>query len=345
MSTTQTKAMLNEKSASSYVNFRSRRLSEAFTSMRVEVECLARSSWERDDAEPTLRGRTVEVTEHELRPHVWKALESQISAAGNQVESNARLSSTRVDHVYWVGAILLRDEVASQAWLNLLQGKVARQLRNRFGPSPHVEQVLDDLPSRLLSPGKSSQPRLASYRGESSLASWMTGIAIRQTINELRQRKTMPLDQQEEESRLFELASYRNSPNLDQQAAGFLERLLMEIMNTVRHLNSREWLVFHLLYFSSLSPSETAEYLGLSRPRISQCISSIHRRIARQAARLITQLAGATEISEQSISRLLRNLLDNLRKSDSPVWQRLAERHGIVVGRLPNQVGIAGLPE
>jgi RNA polymerase sigma-70 factor (ECF subfamily) len=112
--------------------------------------------------------------------------------------------------------------------------------------SPDVNDVYQDVFAKIIE-------KLNQWRGEASLATWISVIARRTTIDHLRKQKHSPESPQNKDGPQNE-GSSREEQGIDPEDKIFLRKLLTK-------LNSTELLVIKLIFYEGWSPEEIAELL------------------------------------------------------------------------------------
>jgi RNA polymerase sigma factor (sigma-70 family) len=197
--------------------------------------------------------------------------------------------------------------------------------------------------------GDDVQPRLARFSGRSTLVTWLTGIGIRLVLDRLRNRDR---DASGDTDCNFNSDSQGQSSDLPERAQVFLRKFFpsvvelyfgitdsqklgqvadasdipVQLRNALRGgLTDRQKLVFQMLYFHGSSPSQVADILGVSRPYVSQCISSFRMRLSILARQVTEELAAATSVDAAEIGGLLDKLLEFLRHREwDSEWDEMA---------------------
>lgn len=288
---------------------------------------------------------TVSVAQHQLHPHTCRTLLNGIHGWSESSEGSAQLQqrmlNSRVDHVKWVAAVLLNDSAASLALMNLITGKVSQQILKQFQGRPHARAAVEDLPSRLFLRGKTGEPRISGFRGESSLDTWLVGIGIRLAINERNGRGARSISPDPDRPGPPEpFAPAVSAP--DDEVAHIMRRLALAVIATVSTLSDQEIVVFKLVYILGRKPSEASRILTVSRPRISQVLLSIRHKIAVYAEGVILEVAEAANVDETVIVELLAGFLANMKLAESePNSTPLDWKHDALDCYLRERLGLA----
>ena len=144
---------------------------------------------------------------------------------------------------------------------------------NRRAPVEDVENIVQDIFSNLL---EDSGRRLRMYSGRCSLKGWLRAVAMRRTINYVRderRRRGRPLD----EHLLF--IPEAGSSEADEAMAERIRRLEASL----NQLSIRDRLVLRLYYLDGIPLKSIAVLLGVSRntiwPMVTRARQRLHRRL------------------------------------------------------------------
>jgi RNA polymerase sigma-70 factor, ECF subfamily len=86
-----------------------------------------------------------------------------------------------------IRGVLRRDETSARALIQRYNRRLYRVARSVVGDDAEAEDVLQDAYVRAFS-------ALGSFRGESSLATWLTRIVVNEALQRLRHRKSRRID-------------------------------------------------------------------------------------------------------------------------------------------------------
>lgn len=182
-----------------------------------------------------------------------------------------------------------------------------------FGFAKHFcsnESVSDDLANSLLAdlfmPDRSNRPRIASYDGQSSLATWLRVAVERRASNE-RKLKWNSVERLDD---LPDIADPDSVESMDASARAGKYRLM--ILNTLRGLsqglNNRERYILLMIYGESLQAKEVARLLGVDPSMVSRQLQQIHRKIQQE---VVAILAEKYQLSEEAIKECLAEIVEN----------------------------------
>ena len=243
-----------------------------------------------------------------------------------------------------------RDLAAVNLLNDIVHKRVYPTLRKRYGSDHCVEEAACELVGHVLLPGQDGEPRLASYHGRSRLESWLTAICWN-LVRSLFRAKQAVGEADSEAAQPAEPIDTR-TPD-DQKAMRFVRQFYRHIVELVdgvvdparldkiaEHfswserekalyragLTDRQKIVFQMLYFKGMPPSEVASILNVSRSYISQCIKLYRERLQDVAFDVIEELADAANVSVEVIFSELEELLKFFQRREwEPEWEALAK--------------------
>lgn len=188
------------------------------------------------------------------------------------------MSGSRTEDRRLVDATLAGDAEAFRVLVERESALVIGVSRRILGDSSEAEDVAQEAFLR-------AYKALATFRGDGSFGSWVTRIAVRQSVARLATRgDVVRLDSQEGAESLA--ATLRSVDNLEQ---GSLDREWREaIRAAVVSLPSQQRDVIALRFFRDLSLEEIAE---LTSSPIGTVKSRLHRAIAALRDRLMSRSA------------------------------------------------------
>jgi len=261
-------------------------------------------------------GRSVEVVQSALHLHTFDVVTRGHEKYGTAVDSfSAYVDSVRLDHIKWVAAVLKNDEAAATAFVTIIRTKVSPAIMAKFDHREFAARATEDLPSRIFMEGKSRRPRIAEYLGRSSLETWLVGIGYRLAINERRRPGQAPGGDVD----VFADTAAGNTSTQDQidQIETIRNTLLAKSVDAVRKMNSQEQLVFQMTVIKRLKPAQVAEYLSVSRARVSQIRQQIKQKIITGAEDFVSDIVERYGASRESVENLLWKILDELESNPS----------------------------
>ncbi|WP_024509372.1 RNA polymerase sigma factor [Bradyrhizobium sp. ARR65] len=152
---------------------------------------------------------------------------------------------------------LARDEAAVRAILQANNRRLFRIARGILRNDSEAEDVVQETYLRALT-------HLDGFRGDSSLSTWLTRIAMNEAMGRLRRQRpsfecTLPEHEQEAEIIQFPVASASSDPEksmAQREIQRFVERAIDELPEPFR-------LVFIARVMEEMNVEETAELLGL----------------------------------------------------------------------------------
>ena len=160
-----------------------------------------------------------------------------------------------------VARVLAEDRDAFDALYDRYVKRVYGFVYKRLGNRPDSEEVVQEVFLSLFA-------SLASFRGESSFASWVLGIARRTVANRFKKPRaiTVPLGLEDELGALE--SSTAEPPMTLFEHYEFLERIAQLDQNVQHNLNRNQQRLFRLHHLEHRSIAEIADQLGKTEASI-----------------------------------------------------------------------------
>ncbi len=160
-----------------------------------------------------------------------------------------------------VARVLAEDRDAFDALYDRYVKRVYGFVYKRLGNRPDSEEVVQEVFLSLFA-------SLASFRGESSFASWVLGIARRTVANRFKKPRaiTVPLGLEDELGALE--SSTAEPPMTPLEHYEYLERIAQLDQNVQQSLNSNQQRLFQLHHIEHRSIAEIADQLGKTQDSI-----------------------------------------------------------------------------
>ena len=206
------------------------------------------------------------------------------------------------------------------AW-NCLQRMISQQVEPRLygswvtSVSPRsIDEVVAELPSHCFLTASRGQRtasmRLSAYRGRSSLGGWLYAVAhnlLRERLRALR-RSPEPLPDLGEPDQTSSGADPAQRSDLEESARRGLvysQKLTQTLHQTLQSMPERRRLAAGLRWVEGLRPSEVAELMQVSRPRVSQMLGEAERNLRAACEQICTEIAAESGRSITEIDNLL----------------------------------------
>jgi RNA polymerase sigma-70 factor, ECF subfamily len=175
-----------------------------------------------------------------------------------------------------VRGVLSGDEVSARALIQRYNRRLYRVARSVMGNDTEAEDVLQDAYVRALA-------ALGSFRGESSLATWLTRIVVNEALQRLRQRRSRPIEaevsgEMPESAEIIPFPVHVSTPDPEITMAQRELRVLVE--RAIDGLPQEFRTVLVARTIEGMSTEETADALGLKAETVK---TRLHR--ARQMLR------------------------------------------------------------
>ena len=261
-----------------------------------------------------------------LREHLVPIVAQEYldSVGSTETELEAFLERIHLDDLMLATACRQQD---SGAWI-CLQERVEQQVRPRLyghwgtSVSSHsIDEVIAELPSHcFLTPNRGERTtsmRLSAYRGRSSLGGWLYAVAhnlLRERVR-ARHRSLQSLPDFGEADRTSSGADPAALSASEESARRglILTRKLTETLHqTLESMPARRRLAAGFRWIEGLRPSEVAELMNVSRPRVSQMLAEAERDLRSACEQICADIAAESGRSTADIVNLLSDQLDEL---------------------------------
>lgn len=211
--------------------------------------------------------------------------------------------------VYLCAACSLGLNAACRALDGLHFPELESALTRRFGGGDWIDDVLQQTRERLL---VGPAPRIATYRGEGPLQSWLLCIATRIAVDAFR-RDT-------QRYRVFARDWQRHllePPAEDDGAHGCLLELERALTEALTQLCPGDRQLLYMHYVQKLKIEQLAECLGVYRSTVYRRLRQIEQRVEHDCAR---SMRAQTGISSRSELRSLLSAGCREIRVDAAVW-------------------------
>jgi RNA polymerase sigma-70 factor, ECF subfamily len=208
------------------------------------------------------------------------------------------------------------DQSAFRAIMDQHNRRLYRVARAVMKDDTEAEDVVQETYLRAFS-------NLAKFRGESSLATWLTRIALNEAMGRKRkQRITVTLEsvetaQEDTSAQIIQFPAMSTETDPERSAAQREIRILLE--RAMDALPEAFRLVFVMRDVEEMSIEETATYLGI-RPETVKTRLHRARRLLRQSldGQLASTLKGAFPFAGARCARITKAMLSRLGNKNRP---------------------------
>lgn len=142
-----------------------------------------------------------------------------------------------------------------------------------------------NLPGHLFLPDRSGRSRIASYDGQTRLATWLRVIITRQALNERERQAGCPESFAEAVEVVDELGLHRIESGM--RTAKYAAMVEPAFAAAVAALSPRERLIICWKYKDGLSSDEIARQLDVHPSTVSRQFRQAYKKLARESARLL----------------------------------------------------------
>jgi RNA polymerase sigma-70 factor, ECF subfamily len=171
--------------------------------------------------------------------------------------------------------------------------------------SDEVDEVKQELRRKLLvSDGE--PPRIADYSGRADLRTWVRTAAIRTSIDLIRRRRDLPVDDEE----LAMLPAIADDPELAHLKSRYREELRAAVTETITQLEPRDRLLLKYHYVDGFSIDRIGAIYGIHRATAARWLGSAREQLANLTHRLLIKRLAVTPSELHSIARLVESQLD-----------------------------------
>ena len=168
-----------------------------------------------------------------------------------------------------------------------------------------VDEVKQELRRKLLV-ADGEPPRITDYSGRADLRTWVRTAAIRTSIDLIRRRRDLPVDDEE----LAILPAIADDPELAHMKDRYRGELRTAITEAIALLATRERLLLKYHYIDGFSIDRIAAIYGIHRATAARWLGAAREALSAQTHHLLISRLGVTPSQLRSIARLVESQLD-----------------------------------
>lgn len=240
-----------------------------------------------------------------------------------------------------VAACLDNDAAAWRRLQEVIDAQVAPSLRRRwaFRASPEaVDRVIADLAGHCFQSAskgpQAGRQRLASYLGWASLPAWLQAAATRVLQVDLRHHSEQPSMPDGTDWAVTGASSRPDVALLmrdaESRGTAYFRRLVQALRQVLDGMPTRRRLAAVLHWGHGERPAQIAEFMRVSRPRVTELLGEARLQFQTAAAATCREIAGASGRSVQEVQALLDLELGRFLNTGPP--------------EQPAQAGVEGTP-
>ncbi len=173
------------------------------------------------------------------------------------------------------------------------------------GLSPdQLDDVIQELRARLLV--GDGRPRILDYAGRADLRLWVRTAAVRASIDVIRQRRDLPIEDEE----LAAMPALLDDPELAHLKDRYRDELRGAVGEAITQLPARDRLLLKYTYVDGLTVDKVGAIYGVHKATAARWIGAARDALASATHRLLVARLGVTTSELRSIARLVESQLE-----------------------------------
>jgi len=182
---------------------------------------------------------------------------------------------------------------------------LARVLRATGLEPDQIDEVHQELRRKLLV-ADGEAPRIADYSGRADLRTWIRTSAIRTSIDLIRRRRDLPVEDEE----LAVLTALSDDPELAHMKDRYRDELKTAIAEAIAQLAPRDRLLLKYHYIDGFSIDRIGTLYAVHRATAARWLGTAREELSARAHKLLGAKLGVTASQLRSIARLVESQLD-----------------------------------
>lgn len=234
----------------------------------------------------------------------------------HELPPDAYLESVKGEDLYLAGACAHGMRGAVEAFDQRFMRLIPKTLAHMRLGQDVLEDLQQELRTRLLVAPPGELPRIASYAGRGSLEKWLQATAIRLALNWLDRAENRNRIDSEEESVLLERMARRGetgalrSAELALQQDAYREVTKDSLRVAFQQLSREQRTLLRLHYLDGLRMEEIGSLLGVHKATISRRLTDARARILESVKEELGRRLASTESVVNSVLTLVQSQLD-----------------------------------
>ena len=167
-----------------------------------------------------------------------------------------------------------------------------------------IDDVMQELRARLLV--GDGRPRILDYAGRADLRLWVRTAAVRAGIDLVRQRRDLPVEDEE----LAALPAILDDPELLHLKDRYRDELREAVGEAITQLPARDRLLLKYTYVDGLNVDKVGAIYGVHRATAARWVGAARDALAESSRKLLVARLGVTPSELRSIARLVESQLD-----------------------------------
>lgn len=224
-------------------------------------------------------------------------------------ELPGRLEALNAEDLALACGCLHGDDAAARTFMERSAATIAGVLRGLRQPAARLSEVQGLVFERLfVAPGQGRRPKIAHYRGEGALTSWVKVVAVRLLLNELRaQRGTVHLEAEDLLERAMEGAANEEPADLRYMKTIYRQQFKRAFGRAVEQLEPKQRNVLRYQLLDAMSAAQIARVYGVHRATVHRWQQEIQAALLGRTRDHLQHQLGIDDQELDSIVRLIQS--------------------------------------
>jgi RNA polymerase sigma-70 factor (ECF subfamily) len=167
-----------------------------------------------------------------------------------------------------------------------------------------IDDAVQDLRTRLLV--GDGRPRILDYAGRADLRLWVRTAAVRAGIDLIRQRRDLPIEDEE----LAAMPAILDDPELAHLKDRYRDELRGAVSDAITGLPPRDRLLLRYTYVDGLTVDRVGAIYGVHRATAARWVSAARDTLAEATRAALVAKLGVTPSELRSIARLVESQIE-----------------------------------
>ncbi len=238
--------------------------------------------------------------------HLVSIIEKYLGRSPDDLEAIAFLDKTHTLDLYLTIACSEGSERAWEQFIAIYRSFIFRLANQACSNESVGDELAGNLIADLFAPDRWNRPRIASYDGQASLATWLRVIVSHRAADE-RELKWNSVERLDDLPDVMDGAGMKRIET--EARAGLCRRMILDALKGASEgLTTRERFILVMIYGESLRAKEVARLLDVSPSRVSRQLQQIHRKIKREAIAILSE---RHRLCEEAIKACFLDIVEN----------------------------------